>query len=692
MAADHVSYQRARGISLLGLGLQLTFGIVLLLYSLFQNPFTLPAAVLVLLGAPIWIALALVFHQHVLERRESEEAAAFRESEAAAASVFEGSATDVVVQASRLQWMHKYLLPAIGLALGAAHVGVGLWLYSTRIGLSDFPEEGPPLAGLALAIGAIGGLVAFIFARYAAGMAKERTWLLLNGGAAAAIGMTLMGALIAVSHFLVNAADSIWLLANFRLIVGVYSVLLGAEMVLNFVLNLYRPRSAGEFLRPAFDSRVLAYVAAPDRLAQSISDAVNYQFGFGVSSTWFYRLLSRWVLVLLGVMLLIGWLMTSFVVVSPHERGLMLAGGDNRGVIEPGPVVKAPWPFARVERFPATALNDVRVGLPLREEDEERDDAASLWATDDPPGELLFVVQPSAGRVADGGDDGSYAVASLTLRVLFLIDDVESYFLLAQDGPADDRDAIRQELLTGLASSEATVFLGSVRFDRLIAGLDPSQIQLLRSRVQRRFDLVGAGVRVTSVNLIGASPPKDAAVAYESSVASTDRRASAVQAARAEAESILTEAAGSAESAREILSQLERLEGLEGELSALRRAGGSAAEVDSLSSRVDELSAEVTQRIVDSGGLAAGILAQARGDRREIALEALGDVFRSEGRLALYRAAPQVYKAELMWRTLSRAVRQNRVWIVPDEHLEFDLEQLEIQQTLDIAPPSGEEE
>ena len=49
--------------------------------------------------------------------------------------------------------------------------------------------------------------------------------------------------------------------------------------------------------------------AAPDSLVRSINEAVNYQFGFDLTSTWGYQLLVRSALKLVGtglVVLLLG--------------------------------------------------------------------------------------------------------------------------------------------------------------------------------------------------------------------------------------------------------------------------------------------------------------------------------------------------------------------------------------------------
>jgi len=126
-------------------------------------------------------------------------------------------------------------------------------------------------------------------------------------------------------------------------------VVLGFEVFLNFVLDVYRPRKAGELPRPALDSRILGFAAAPDRVAASISEAINYQFGYNVTSSWLYQLLARWVLALVVFGGLVLWLMSSFAVIQPHQSGIVLRFGNYQRTIGPGLHVKAPWPIDTVE-------------------------------------------------------------------------------------------------------------------------------------------------------------------------------------------------------------------------------------------------------------------------------------------------------------------------------------------------------
>ena len=116
-----------------------------------------------------------------------------------------------------------------------------------------------PNLGWAVAIGVGLAVVSFIFSRFTAGMAKQPVWRNLRGGAAWTAGNALLLLVVAASaalRYLGNdvAAEAVaW-------VVPVFEFVLAAEIVLNFVLWLYRPRIPGEARAP-FDSRLLSLLA-----------------------------------------------------------------------------------------------------------------------------------------------------------------------------------------------------------------------------------------------------------------------------------------------------------------------------------------------------------------------------------------------------------------------------------------------
>src|SRR4051812_8167838 len=294
MKADYLSYQHATHRSLLGLGIQLALGIVLLVYSIYaQDHAARTAAFYILIGVPLWLTLAVVFDQHRRERIEAVEAETFAASDAASSSVFERQAEDLRVAHKRLRWMYRFFVPTVTLLIAGLLIFVGMWrLQSGNSVWTNFEEPAylnPREAhrGWSIAIGLGIAFIGFLFARYMSGMAKQKVWESLRAGAAYAAGMALLGLAMAVGHFIDIPGSDIVL----RALVVVFPVLMiamGAEFVVWFLLELYRPRKAGEFPRAAFESRVMGFLAAPDRIAESIGEAINYQFGYDVTDSWVY--------------------------------------------------------------------------------------------------------------------------------------------------------------------------------------------------------------------------------------------------------------------------------------------------------------------------------------------------------------------------------------------------------------------
>src|SRR5690606_10798683 len=151
------------------------------------------------------------------------------------------------------------------------------------------------------------GFVAFLVARYVAGMTKVREWTLLRGGASYLMGAVLIAVLLlagAVAAYFGNLG----VLTVMALVIPGLMALLGLEIALGFVLGMYRPRRPGEINRPAFDSRVFGLLTRPESLGKIINETINYQFGFEISRSWFYRLIAKAItpLLVVGMLVLIG--------------------------------------------------------------------------------------------------------------------------------------------------------------------------------------------------------------------------------------------------------------------------------------------------------------------------------------------------------------------------------------------------
>jgi regulator of protease activity HflC (stomatin/prohibitin superfamily) len=665
MKADPLAYKRAAGVSLIGLAIQASLAILLLLYAVLgQDAVAMTAFYYALVGVPAWVSLALVFHQHRLERVEAAEEEMYASSHAADASVFEGAAADFRIAASRLAWMHRVLIPVVGLSMGGLLVGLGLWrLSGGRAALRPDDFVRPEMTGWAVAIGLGVAVVGFIFARFVAGMAKQDAWSTLRAGAATSVGVSLAGLALATAHGVAFAGSEI-VLRYMHVILPVMMVVLGAEIFLNFVLNVYRPRRAGEAPRPAFDSRILGFVAAPDRIAESINEAINYQFGFDVSSTWFYQLLSRSILSLGALAALILWGLTSLAVVAPNERGLVLSFGAISREVGSGLHWKAPWPFQTLETYPALTVNEFTVGTPKPE-----GDGPIIWTEPHGGLERFLLVQSSGAASATQGDLSMLAVET---PVQYEVVDLASYKRLAADSPdPDDRDGMRRELLRVVAERELIEFMGSRSVDEILGAGRASMTGDLRRRIEARYATLnqgeGAGVRILFIGVAGAHPPRneEVALSFERVVSAEQTAQASIENARADAIRALAKVAGDVELARRIVTALDDLE--------RARSGGAGAE------ELAEREASIDTLLAEAGGQAAERIADAKADRWVRHMDVRATATRQAGRNALYEAAPAYYMASLYLDTISEAVRNARVFITAFDapHIRLNFEEIQ---------------
>ncbi|GAB5496924.1 MAG: hypothetical protein Phyf2KO_20040 [Phycisphaerales bacterium] len=691
MRADHLSYKRATNVSMLGVAIQVVLGIALLLYGLLKDDSAgLTASFLILLGSAVWIALAIIFDQHRRERLEAVEHENFADQDLSSSSVFDEAQADLRVAAKRLDWLYKFMLPAVSIAMGIALITVG-WL---RLGdgpqtFVDQSNEGLVREsaqghhGWAIALGIGIGVIGFVFARFTSGMARAKVWESLRGGSVYSVGSAIFGLALAIAHF-ADLAGLGQILSSLNTVLCVTMIVLGAEIFLNFVLDIYRPRPAGEYPRPAFDSRLLGFVAAPDRIAESINDAINYQFGYEVTSSWFYRLLSRsflWLFLLGGVAI---WLMSSFAVIEPHQRGLLLNRGEVVRELGPGLHIKAPWPLGQVivPEFVRTELEGegraavereiieetatgVRI-LELGAGAPEDEDAVRLWTTEG-LSETLMVVQPSPEATGNTSRFGrGLSLASVRVPVYYSIKPggVEAYLRLGTD--AETRDSVlrmvaQRELMQELASRSIDDVIGSGRNeirrslkDRLssaFAGLNPDE----------NGNPLGAGVEILFVGLEDASPPFDTAKAFELVFEASQKSETTVINAEQSAAETLAKAIGSVEDASEIAAQIAEYDRL--------RATGSSDELLEQEIRIREM-------IEAAGGEAGDAIMAARAERWESHMKARSLSEEYGGKLAAFQAAPEVYETRMRFDAISDAIRNLRLYILDEDskkHIRLDL-------------------
>ncbi len=685
MKGDHLAFRRAALVSTLGLAIQAILCVVFFVYGRFTGDHAATTASWLLgSGVLVWVALILVFDQQRRERLEALEAEQLAAT-SSVSSAFDASNDDLKIAARRLATIRKWVLPVVGLVVAAINLTGGI----LRVRQWDSFEAQHELlhaSGWGLALGLGVAVVMFVFARFVSGMGTVKPWGNLRAGAAQAVAAALVGLLIGAAAFLELALSQEWLGLAVPYVVPILMIVLGSETVLHLVLDLYRPRGSGEDARPAFDSRLLGLVAAPDRIAKSVGEGLNYQFGVDVSSSWFYQLLVRRFVLLLGVGLVIGWLLTMVVAVKPHQRGLVLTFGEisdpvwsmgevgEGGDIGPGLHLKWPWPISRFEipmvesrlsqgsRDWAEATSGVRT-LHLAADPPDSLTAPILWGESHTAREMVNIVQPGLEALANRASGqtsraGELSLLAIEVPVQYIVRDFKKFDEFA--GPGQ-----RERLLAAVGRRVVMQYLGELSIDQVIALQRTALPGELQQRLEAAYGALnngqGPGIEILFVGANGAHPPLKVAPNFERVVQARQNRESSIEDAEKAKITTLTDVAGSVDLAERIAAKLDELEAVRGR--------DETAET--------ELELEVQNLLQQAGGNAGEMLLVASSQRWERHMSERGRAAMLRGQSLAYEAAPELFRSKMYFRALSEAMRNARVYLTPS-----DLETLHIRMEL----------
>jgi regulator of protease activity HflC (stomatin/prohibitin superfamily) len=645
MAGD----RRAQHLALAGFFLQSAAFVLLLGLALWQDS-QLGATLARFLfpGIPIWFVMYLVLSQirrvglEALETKEIKRAQDAGNTQA----LFEVDNESLLLEQNRLTWMIRWLLPGctvvVSLILLLGHFVGWNWTLEEAFDPTVLKPTSEPMLMMAFVIGV--AFVCFLFARSVLALARLPGWRLLRAGAVFLVGAAMASVLVAFS--LMATETYAWAEPTIAYLIRVVLIVLGFEMAVNLVLDMYRPRSPGEFPRPAFDSRLLGLISEPGGMAKSIAEAFNYQFGFQVSSTWFYQLLQRWLLPITGLGVAVIALLTSVVIVDADEQvvierfGRLNAVEDS--VLDPGLHFKWPFPIDIVHRVPVKRIGELVIGEP-GDDDHAHEHEAILWTE---PHEfvsemMLLVASPKLeGMNRGGGFTGmqrgrapvseSVAVSLLMVSVPieYRVKDLLRY-LYTYDDPVKLMEVIAYQYLSDYAAS--------VDIDELIGPGREAFNEKLRGKLQDRLDELDSGIEVVFCGIRGAHPPaKDnVAASFQAVVSARTSMKAIINAAQGEAVRILTSLAGTQQRAFDLDEAIR----VRDALSSDSKAYAAAEE------RVEALLAgDAKMGDAPISGEAAAMIADARANASVEMSRAAAKSLTFGTQVAAYTAAPLLYK------------------------------------------------
>jgi regulator of protease activity HflC (stomatin/prohibitin superfamily) len=668
MTRDQSLYRRGTIAALVGLGIQVGLTVAFGVVGVWtESPAIQAATWHMLIGVPIWVILALVYSQHEVERRETLAADRLAAQDAASSVLF-GDLSDELQRArQRLANLLGYGLTAVSFLVATALVTGGLLLLWRFFALAAARGPGVvttlgPAAnpvGLMFVSGAL-SFVAFIAARWISGYTRVREWQLLRGGASYLMSCFVLAALVLVGSIVAAVLDDTWFFRVVAVAVPAVMILVGLEILLTGLLEAYRPKRPGELPRPAFDSRVLGLLTAPESLGQVVGDLINYQFGVEVSRSWLYRLLGSSLapLSLLGAAVLLG--LSCLMVVGPDEQGVVMRFGELQGSARgPGLHVKLPWPVETAATLPVGRVQQITVSSDAA--GRAADEPALLWTTQDD--RLATIGMEYYPTVLDAAAEGAAAsgmgLVAADVVVQYRVRDLLSFL----EGSLSPREA-----LVVLTQQEASRYFGSHALDELLTRGRTAGGPELERAIQGRADALGLGLDLVGVAITTLRPPGGkVARAFHRQIGAQQDRETLIQDGRKQAVTTLARVAGSVELSSQINAAIV-------ELDALRTGSGTATDAAPL---VAARELEIERLLGEARGEAAELIHAARGYRWSKAIGERSAQERFAGELLAFEKSPDYYRVRRFLEVLADGLAERRKFVIAGEHGDLPVLQMD---------------
>ena len=456
----------------------------------------------------------VAYFQMRLEERERIEKLEFDElvKSKSSESLFTTEADTFAAKRSREQF-ERFFVPGFTLLFVVLQAAAIYWQRGALNAPMPLVE---PRVTIAISIFALSALILFLLGKYSASLARLEKQRLLRPSAGYLLLSAYLCAFVAVGIGLatwggIPNAD----LYATRFIVLVLA-LIGLELVISLILEIYRPRISGKAERLVYDSRVVGLLGQPEGVFSTAAHALDYQFGFKVSETWFYRFLQKalgWIIIVQVVILFIS---TSVVFISTGEQGLRERfGRPVGGVLEPGPHLKMPWPIDSVKRYSSREVQMFNIGfIPDPKLEQEK---TVLWTRPHYKEEFNLLVASSEQVSTNQSGQQSVPANLLTVSipVQYQINDVKAW---AYNYSKAD------ELLEKISTREVVLYLVGVDLMEIMSSGRFQAAQELRERIQARANELALGVNILFVGLQDIHPPVKVAEEFQKVVGATQEK------------------------------------------------------------------------------------------------------------------------------------------------------------------------
>jgi regulator of protease activity HflC (stomatin/prohibitin superfamily) len=668
-----VSSKRPENIAIVSLILSVIFFGIAFFLGRWSGFFAVSAiSWLILSSALIWLVLCVQFHQRSLAEREKLDMGQLvKDDKSSAIFQASGERASLFATAQRHQQiLEKWFIPIFSTLIAAYQIGLGFHLLKAVMkGL-----EGKPQQTLLCAIGMTAvAFMSFLISRYATGMSVQPQWKPLRAGGSSLLSIAVLCFTIAIGLALSQFQIFI-VLKVINWIVPILLVFIGAETALNLIFDIYRPRLKGQYSRSAFDSRILGVINEPGGIFHSAAGAIDYQFGFKVSHTWFYKLLEKAIapLVLFAVITL--YLLSCVIVVAPNEEVIIERFGNPKNaandvrLVGPGLHRKWPWPIDIAYKYPTKKVMELSIGFVAKERNDDKvGDGYLLWGQQHYEEEHPLLVASKQTSISSDDSAVPVGIVIAAVPVQYRIKDLYSFIYKHKDSKKR-LEAICYRELTKFAASAKIEVDDEADLEQSLLGAGRTHAKnTLTREIQKAADEAGLGIEIVFLGLQGIHPPTEVAADYQEVIGAVQTKQTLILQAQANKNQSLSTLAGSVEYADEIYSLAAKYQ---------------HAEKTNRTEDVKKLGDELDTALEESRGDIFKILKESQSYKFEKATLAKAAGERFDSQLKAYRAAKEIYKKQLRLNMLEESLKNIRKYIVAADPNDKQIIIIDVQEKL----------
>ncbi|MBN2020164.1 MAG: hypothetical protein JW749_08065 [Sedimentisphaerales bacterium] len=622
-----------------------------------------------LASALIWLVLLIQFHQRTLAEQEKFDMFELA-SQSKEGKIFiqKGEQAQLfAVAQKRLVTFEKWFIPVFSVIIAVYEAAIGLFLLKGVADSGSAVGKQPLLcmvwmAGFAFA--------SFLLSKYATGMSTRPEWKPLRAGGSFLFGAALLSLVQAIALVLAQY-KIVTVIQIVDYCIPVILILLGIETSLNVILDIYRPHMPGFYSRAAFDSRLLGLINEPGEILHTAAGAIDYQFGFKVSQTWFYKLLEKAIIPLIIFGLVSLYLLSCVVVIGPDEQAIIERFGNTKDaqgnirLIGPGITLKYPWPVDIAQKYSTQKIVEIPVGYEPKTDPKTGQIIREplLWGKDHYKHEYSVLVA-SKGGIEDSAEGvAPVSILKANIPVQFRVKDIYAFLYSHDDSQRHLAAICYRELAKFVASATVEVDDEAALQKSLLGAGRTLAKEVLTRSIQQAADEANLGVEIVFLGIQGIHPPTQVAADYQKVVGAVQRKQALILEAEAQRNRMLTLLAGSVGEAQELYNLSPKYQ------------------KDDPQKNNDDLTA-LDDAFAQAGGEIFNRLRKAKSYSFEKALIAEATGLRFASQVKAYRAAEEIYKHEQRLAALEEGMADIRKYVVATDFNDSQVYIVDLQEKL----------